>query len=374
MNGMRKYLAFAFLLFLFRSGVAFEPELMYQIPIADKTAGGDVLGGKLILSSPDKLSVLTPEGKEAFEVDLGSNQGVVISKDGEFFGITTYSKDAPPGFLAAQKFELYSADGKRLWEVANPEASAFYVSNGAKLIIGISGGEGSPESRLVFYSHTGDVISNAKVAFLQGVSFSSDGRHVFISGAKDGLLAFDDSGNLAANFGRCEQFATSSDGEHVATVTGGDLKLHHQGKPTGDPLEVNPLVREMSFSPGNRYLVVIDRKNLSLFEVETGKLVWRHTLDRPELSFISTDLSSNAETIIAGIDLDKGREVPPEERHTEGLVWVFDKTGKIVWEEELSYKLWSSLFPRVKLSADGKKLSVTTREKISVYELSQSEQ
>jgi len=72
--------------------------------------------------------------------------------------------------------------------------------------------------------------------------------------------------------------------------------------------------------------------------------------------------------IIVGMDFDKGRKVLPEERHTKGLVYIFDKDGKIIWETQLSYKLWSAFFPQVQFSSDGKRFCIITREKIHSFE------
>lgn len=367
MRNLKRCLTLVFLLFLFNYGLAFEPELIFEMPVEGKTVSGDVLDGKLILSSQERFRMLTPEGKESYRANLKPNQGLVTSEDGEFFGIATYSKDASPGFLAAERFELFSADGKKLWEIKDPKVSDFYISNGAKLVMGISSGEGSRESRLVFYNHTGKLITSTKIAFPQGVSFSSNGKYVLVNSAKDGLLAFNDSGDLKANFGLCEKFAISSDGEYVATISAGNLKFYHQSKSIGNPLKINPLVRGLSFSPENEYLGVFDKKNLYLFEVQTGQLLWRYALKQPELSFISVDVSDDAEKIIAGMDFDKGRKFPPEERHTKGLVYILDKDGKILWKKQLSYKLWSAFFPRVQFSSDGKRFCIITKEKVYLF-------
>jgi outer membrane protein assembly factor BamB len=376
MRDLKRYLTLIFLPLLFApAGLAFEPELLLEVPVEGRRISGDILDGKLILSSQERFWVLTPEGKESYPQDPNSdranlkpNQGLVASEDGKFFGITTYSKDASPGFLVAKRFELYSADGRKLWEVQNPGASDFYISKGAKLVVGISSGEGSRESRLlVFYNHTGKLISSTKIAFPQGISFSSNGKYLLVNSAKGGLLGFDGSGDLIANFGPCERFAISSDGEYVATISAGNLKFYHQGKPIGNPTKINPLVRGMSFSPENKCLGVIDKKNLYLFEVGTGKLLWHYTLDKPELSFISMDLSSSAEKMITGVDFDKGREVSPKVRHTQGRVYIFDKDGKIIWEKQLSYKLWSAFFPRVQFSSDGKRFCIITKENVYLF-------
>jgi|GEM_PF-1149622 len=387
MRDLKRYLTLIFLSLLFApAGLAFEPELVLEMQVEEKTISGNILDGKLILSSQERFRVLTSEGKESYPQDPNSdqanlkpNQGLVTSEDGEFFGIATYTKDASPGFLAAERFELFSADGKKLWEIEKPEVSDFYISDRAKLIVGISSADGSPESPLVFYNNAGDLIFDTKIRFPQGVSFSSNGKYVLVNSAKDGLLVFNDAGDLSAgqltqmrstgkaNFGTCEQSTISSDGEYIATVSNGELKFYHQSKSIGNPLKINPLVRGMSFSPENEYLGVFDKKNLYLFEVKTGKLLWRYALEQPELSFISVDVSDDAEKIIAGMDFDKGRKFPPEERHTKGLVYLFDKDGKIIWEKQLSYKLWSAFFPRVQFSSDGKRFCIITREKIYLF-------
>lgn len=373
MRSPGKCLIFVFLLLLFKFALAWEPELVLEMPVEGKRTGGDILDGKLILSSQEKLWVATPQGKEAFYMDLKPNQGVVASADGGFFGIITLSPKASPGFLAAEKFELYFSEGKKLWEIEKPNASDFYVSPGGRLIAGLSSSEGSSKSRLVFYGQTGNLTGSAKIEVPQEFSFSPNGEYLLVNTVKDGLLAFSDSGVLAAEFGLCQKFAVSRDGMYVATVSDGNLRLFALGKPVGNSVEIDPLVRGMSFSPEDAYLCVFDKTNLYLFEVPKGKLVWQYTMDQPGLSFISADVSSDAVRVIAGIDLDKGSEVPYEERHTKGLVYVFDRDGKIAWERELLYRLWGSLFPRVRFSADGSRFSVVTREKIYLFDVTQPE-
>jgi outer membrane protein assembly factor BamB len=357
----------------FELALAFEPGLILEVPVDGKTVHGDILNGKLALSSSQGFQILSSQGKQVYRASLGPNHGLVFSDDGGFFGIVTHSKGASPGFLAAERFEFFSSDGKKLWEIENPGASAFHISDGARLILGMSGGEGVPESGLLFYNQEGKLITTTKIRLPQGVVFSHNGKHVFIHSAKDGLLGYDDSGNLTSNFRSCEKFAVSRDGDYVAIVSNGELKLFHQTKPTGNSLKIDVLVRGMSFSPEDKYMVVVGKKDLYLLEVENGKLRWRHTLNQPGLSFISADVSSNAERTIAGVDFDKGRMVPPEERHTEGLVYILDGDGQIIWQRKLSYKLWGASFPRVHFSADRKRFSVTTREKIYLFDLGQPE-
>lgn len=374
MRSATKYLVFVFVLFFFEWGFALEPELVLEMPVEGRIIGGDILDGKVVSSSREKLWVSTPEGKRSFQMSLEPNQGVVASDDGGFFGITTYSKDVPAGFLGAESFELYSADGNKLWEIENPEVSEFCVSNGAKLIVGIFAGEESPESRLAFYNQSGELILGRTVGFLNGVSFSANGKYFLVNSAKDGLMSFDESGQLKDNLGPCDKFAVSPDGDWVATASDGRLRFFDQGKPIEVSLEISPFVRAMSFSPESEYLAVLDKKNLYLFEVAGGKLLWQHTLDQPELSFISADVSPGAERIIAGIDFDKGREAQSKDRHTRGLVYIFDREGKITWQREFSYQLWSAFFPRVQFSSDATRFSVMTREKVYVFATSQPEE
>jgi outer membrane protein assembly factor BamB len=357
----------ALFLFLFNHCWAEEPELLSEIPLEGQIVRGDVLRGKVVLSSAEWFRIASPEGGEALKVELKANQHVVASGDGEFYGIVTYSKDAPPGFLAAEKFGLYSAGGRKLWEIEDVQVGEFFISAGAALIVGISAGEGMPESRLVFYSRSGDLISESAVRLPQGISFSSDGKHLLVNSAREGLLHFDDSGELKANLGKCEQFAVSSDGEHIAAIAEGKLAFHYRGEPMGEKLDLDGIARGMCFSPESRYLALIDRKSLYLFDVQTGKLLWRYVLDQEELSFISLDVARGAEKIITGLDFDKGREVPASERHTKGLAYVFDKKGEITWRKEISYELWSAFFPEVRISEDASRFSIISREKVYLY-------
>ncbi len=364
-------------LFLVNLSLAVEPGLILEKSVAGKRALGNLAEGSLILSTPERISTLTLEGKELSPSPVKSNQGLVASGDGKFFGITTFSENTPSGFLGAEKFELFSVNGAKLWQLTHPPVADFYISNKANWIVGIASGGDGPESYLIFYNHAGDSITSIKVGFLQGIFFSTNGMSVFVNSAKEGLVALSPVKDTTTktlektSFGPCDNFATSASGEYVATFTEGDLNFFYQGKPVGNFSKEDFLVRRMSFSPDGKYLSVIDKKSLFLFETETGKLLWEHLLDKPELSFISLDVTSHADRIIAGVDFDKGNKENPEDRHTRGFIYLLDKSGKTVWTKELSYKLWGVNFPKVQFSPDGTKFSVLTREKIYLFKSNQ---
>jgi outer membrane protein assembly factor BamB len=375
MKDVLKYLALILLLVLIGQGEvkALEPALILERSILEKSVNPNFVNGKIILSSREELSTLTQAGKESFKLRLKENQDVITSENGEYFGITTYSTKGAPGFLKAEKFVLHSAFGKTLWQIENPKNSAFFIANNGKLVVGVSSFEGKKESELIFYNENGDSVFSTKFNFFQGLSFSPDGGSVFVKSGTDGLLVFDQKGDLKGKYETCDEFTTSLDGERVACVSDDKLNFYHQGKlvtqtRVGSAGEgENILARGMVFSPDNEYVSLVDKKNLYLFDFETGEVLWQYSLDQPELSFISVDMTKNAEMIIAGVDFDKGRNVPSQERHTKGYVYLFDKNGKLTWEKELSYKLWNVFVPRVKFSLDGSIFSVKTKERIYLF-------
>lgn len=362
---------------------ALEPVLILERPIQEKSVNPNFVNGKIILSSREELSTLSQAGKESFKLKLKENQDVITSENGEYFGITTYSTKGAPGILKAEKFVLYSAFGKTLWQIENPKSSAFFIANNGKLVVGVSSFEGKKEAELAFYDENGDSVFSTKINFFQGLLFSPNGGSVFVRSGTDGLLVLDQKGNLKENYNTCQEFTTSFDGERLVCVSDDKLNFYHQEnlvsetrlgsaeKSAGSVGGENILARGMAFSPDNRYVSLIDKKNLYLLDFETGKVLWQYSLDQPELFFISVDLTRNAERIIAGVDFDKGRNVPVQERHTKGYVYLFDKKGDLTWEKELSYKLWNVFVPRVKFSLDGSIFSVKTREKIYLFELNQ---
>jgi len=316
---------------------------------------------------------LTPEGKESTRPALKPDQGLVASGDGNYYGVTTFSEKVPAGFLGADKFELFSAEGAKLWELNQPPVADFYISNQAFWVVGIASGGDGPESFLIFYNHSGDSVFSFKIGFLQGVSFSQSGACVLINSAKSGLSEFcpvKDSASeplVKTDFGPADNFTVSANGEYVAVFSSGKLGFFYQGKPTGSFSKENILARKMCFSPEGNYLGVIDKKTLYLFETKTGKLRWEYFLEKPELSFISLDITGLAKKIMVGVDFDKGTSALPEERHTRGFVYLLDATGKSVWTKELSYQLWGINYPQVQFSPDGTKFYVLTREKAYLY-------
>jgi outer membrane protein assembly factor BamB len=349
------------------TALAAEPALVAETATQGEEVRGEVLSGKLILSSPQGYQVLTADGKEVYSAQLEPDQALVTSDDGEYFGITTYSKQASPGLLAAEKFELYASDGSKLFEIQKPGVSGFFISPGARTIVGISGGEGEPQSQVNFYGSNGNQLSTTRIKSPQGAGFSPDGKRVLINSAQDGLLLFESGGRLIAKLGPCDRFAVSSDGGFVATASGKNTRLHEVGKTGRELRPAGSPVRSLCFSPDGKYLGLIDKTDLYLFEVETTKLLWQHTLEQPGLSFVSLDLSDSGVRTIAGLDLDEGGSVPAEERHTKGLTYLFDKQGELIWQTEVTYQRWGAMFPLVKISADGSRFSIATREKVYLY-------
>lgn len=364
-------------LFSVNAALALNPELILEKSVEGKRVLGNVADGDLILASSEGIRMLSATGMELSQSALESNQGLVSSGDGKFFGITSFSENSPSGFLGADKFGLYSADGTKLWESTHPPVADFYVSNQAHWIVGVASGGDGPESGLVFYDHAGDSVSSIKIGFLQGIFFSPDGKRIFVNSAKDGLVAFasnKDSANGSlekTSFGPCDNFAASSSGENVVTFYEGSLNLFYRGNRTGSYTKPGILVRKMALSPDGKYLGFIDKKSLSLLETGNGKLLWQYFLDKPELSFVSLDVAGNASQIIVGVDFDKGKKEDPEARHTNGFVYLLDRSGKSVWTKEFTYKLWGANFPKAQFSADGTGFSVLTREKIYLFKNSQ---
>jgi outer membrane protein assembly factor BamB len=348
---------------------AVEPVLLLEKSISEKSVNSSFVDGKIITSSREGLSALTQAGKEFFKLNLKENQDVITSENGEYFGITTYSTKGAPGSLKAGKFVLHSADGKALWQIENPKSSAFFIANNGKLVVGVSSFEERRESELIFYNENGDSVFSTQINFFQGLSFSPNGEFVFVRSGTDGLLVFDQKGDLKGNYKTCEEFTASLDGDRVACISNGKLSFYRQGKLISVGKRENILARGMALSPDNRYVSLIDKKTLFLFDFETGEVLWQYNLDQPGLSFISIDMGRNADMIIAGVDFDKGRNVPPEERHTKGYVYLFDKEGNLTWEKELSYKLWNAFIPGVKFSLNGPIFSVMTRESIYLFKI-----
>jgi outer membrane protein assembly factor BamB len=362
------------LFFLINFALAAEPQLILEEPVEGKRVMGNMAGGDLLLVSSGGISTLTPEGKESTQPALEPNQGLVASGDGEFYGITTFSENVPSGFLGAEKFELFSADGAKLWELNRPPVADFYVSNRAFWIVGIASGGDGPESFMIFYDHAGDSVFSIKVGFLQGISFSQNGECVLINSAKTGLSEFCPAKDSGANtltktdFGPADNFSVSANGEYVAVFSNGKLDFFYQGKSIVSFSKENMIARKMCFSPEGNYLGVIDKKTLYLFQTNTGKLKWQYFLEKPELSFVSLDISGLAKEIVVGVDFDKGGNAPSGERHTKGFVYLLDAAGKSVWTKELSYRLWGINYPKVQFSPDGTKFYLLTREKAYLYQ------
>jgi hypothetical protein len=309
----------AFLLLIPASIFAFQPTLIGRTKV---TTGSDYQS--------------SPNGKYRAEVEYsaGNSEYVPISR-----------------------FVLRAEDGSIVYEKNDYRHTTFDIANtGAAVGIDFDGPV-SGRALLNFYDPKGVRLGTASISFLNGTAFSRTGNLYCVQDGVNGLRVFSPDGTELYNLGTGNSFAVAPDGRRVALARDKDIALFQDGAEIGRIPLTSPFIRQMKFSLDGNQLGFIDRKNLYLYRVARTRQVFRYTEHNPDLNFISVDLAPDHPLIAAALDEDMGRGSPS--RHSRGIVFLFDSSGRLFWQNEIRYSRWNTRTPDVFFSGD-RVLSVRT--------------
>ncbi len=91
----------------------------------------------------------------------------------------------------------------------------------------------------------------------------------------------------------------------------------------------------MKFSKDNSLFGYLTRKEVSIYNVKENSLIFSHSEENRKLNLTSFDIAPTIDLVILGLEEDKGRGFP--DRHTKGIVSLFDLKGDLLWQDEIHY-------------------------------------
>lgn len=323
--------------------------------------------GRLVTAQKRSLQFFDQQGKLTTNHKLRGNQMVAMPEAGEVVGVLRYN-DHSPTTIKPAAFELFDFSGKRIYEIKRPRFTSVFVAPSGTAMVGLDGVEGLPKSQLRFYDAQGQEIDSTSVEYFQGGRFSTDGSVYIFATAKDGILAFSATGKPVARYGRGSVYDLSADGQVFAVAEDGQLRVYSGGKRVAT-MVIDPQVRVVSVSAGGLYVAWAGAAEAGLYTVGSDSALCEIDLSLPGENFRSLAISEGDRYLAAGIDVDPGKDVSPELRHTEGRVVVYNFSGLSVYERTLTYKKWGARLPRVKFLNQAGVLAVITREETRFLQL-----
>ena len=315
--------------------------------------------GAMVTVQKPRLKFFDTDGKLIKSRKLRGNEIVSLPDGGNVVGITRYH-DNSPTTLKPVAFTLFDLAGRQLYSIKNPAFSSVIVSGTGEAIVGIAGAEGLPESSLRFYDEQGKEVDSMTIEYFQGGRFSADGTVFVFSTAKDGIFAYSSTGQLLAGYGPGAVYDLSADGDVFVTWHNGTLRVYSGGNrvatfPTAE------IVRAVTVSENGKYFGWASPQKVAVYATGTDSAWCEVTPVAANENFRSLAIGEDGNHFAAGIDIDAGREVPAEKRHTQGRVTVYDRQGQVFTEKNLTYENWNAKMPAVSFLEGGKVLSVITR-------------
>jgi len=280
---------------------------------------------------------------------------------------TTYGAKVEYGtanteFVPFERFELVDATGVTVYARSGGRHTLLDVADNG-LVVGVDfDGPVSGRARLHFYDLRGRETGTAEIGFWDRHGFSASGNVYCVLDGTQGLRVFSSAGRELYNAGRCNRFAVSADGQHVALATDTEIQLLQHGEPVAEVPLAAPFVRGMAFSPDGERFGYCERHTLYVHRVSDAAVDLQYRPEDARMQFMSLDVGNRL--VLAGLDFDGGRGT--SDRHRRGLAVMLDSAGSEAWKQKLTYERWSITMPDVRFGTH-QTFAVKTADETRTY-------
>lgn len=362
---------FTALIILFLQSVSFAQAEPAEPSVTDRA---DFEEFRRIWGSPDGAFYLMERGgcevrtypdEKTRRVRLRGSRKLVSSERGNYYGVIRYNSFSPSA-LSIREITIYSRDGEKQYKIANPDCTAFVISDAGPHVVAISGAEGLGETHLKFYNQDGKLVGDTKVQDFTGPSFSSDGTYLFALTTGGLLVKFSNSGKRLREYDYCRKYFLADNGQTVATYADSILTIYKDTDPPIGLSVPDPDLREVAFSDNAARLAMLSPDRLEVFDLNARELLGEYQLEDSTFQLLHMAAGDDLKSIVCSAS---NAGASPEVRHRTGKVILLDGYARKLWEEELSYNKWSIRYPEVRINRAGNIFSVLTASGLAVYEL-----
>jgi len=347
------------------SALDLSTEFVIELKESDRVLG-ELEGNFLLYRKPD-ITMYNVRGNKLFTKKLKNNVRPVVSPNGKYVALVTFA-DHSPTDLKTASFEMYDQAGRQQWKMSQPAPNEFMIAdNGA--IFGIEGVKGIPPTRIHLYDQYGNLRNILTLKEYHGISISSSGGKLVIDRAAAGLDVYDSLGNLLVTLPAATDNVIDRDDRYIGTFFQGKFCLYQDEKEVKTIKSSEISLRDLALNVKQNLLLLMAPKRLEVFELTTGRLLWEYRLLESGEWFTRVDLSDDGRLIACGVDINRGSEVPKDQRHVEGYVYLFPISGQSMYKHKETYKIWGADMPRAVLSPTGGSFMLLTQERLQKFKL-----
>jgi hypothetical protein len=350
--------------FWFTVGIGADHQLTYKPSVRVMISPT----GRTVVAEKRKLEFIDQSGKTITSRKLRGNELINFPPGGgQVIGITRYN-DHSPSTLKPVAFDLYDLAGNRLYRIKTPDFSSVVVSPTGNAIVGLEGVEGLSESVLHFYDNQGRNVASSSVEYFQGGRFSADGSIFAFATAKDGILAYTADGTPSAGYGTGSIYDLSADGGVVSVWHEETLRVYAAGKRLTS-VKTDNIVRVIDVSASGKYCGWAGPHHAVVYAVGSDTAICEVTPSTRQGNYRSLAIGDDRNCFAVGVDIDEGKNLPSEKRHVRGYAVVYDFSGRLIVQKDVSYERWNARVPLVRFVEGGAALAVITREETHFLQL-----
>jgi hypothetical protein len=223
-------------------------------------------------------------------------------------------------------FRLYDHD-RLLYTLDKAPGSDVYISNSGIAAFLDHSRHFDRELTVHLYSRSGQLLGTRifQGAFLFGFSH---GGNMFGVGTPEGLTVTTALDGTIRQYERGSQFDISENEDMVAVAAEGHISVYSHGEKLRDLDTRFQYTRKIKISPDNSIVAAIDKRNLKVFSIHDGSLLFSDTTTG-NLSF--RDLIIKDEMVFAGVHY-KDKQI------SKGILRSYDLSENKVFEREESAK------------------------------------
>ena len=146
-------IAFCVLLSPAKSLLASDLTSLFTIKLDEKDRVVGSLKGNFLVYGRPMINVYDDRGRQLSSRKLKNNVKPVLSPDGQYLGLVTYS-DRSPTDLKTINLEVFDPNMRLLWKLPRPQANTFLLADNGT-VFGIEGVEGIAGTRIHIYDRKG---------------------------------------------------------------------------------------------------------------------------------------------------------------------------------------------------------------------------
>lgn len=336
------------------------PLLVEDEDIAKVTVRAD--GGTAILRDAG-IDLLRTDGTRHSIARPTAGEILYLGDGGEFVGVARYRAGAAD-FVPTASFELRDARGTAVWRMGETDDVTYAISRDGK-VTGMSLNINVPERNAIrLYDRAGAVIARAGIPYLESGRFDPTGEVFFCVSTRDGLRAFDATGDEIWTVPGCRLFASTDGARAVAVVGDGTLRLVREGITVATVPLGELLVRRVAIAPDGSRIAIAGKHEIRVYDGRSLAALWSVRTGDESLSWTSVDVASADGWLMAGVARDLGPSMETDRRHPDGEVRAYDAAGSLAHRASMTFPIWNIWSPTVLIDRSGLAATITTRRAV----------